>query len=107
MAWASFLVGSSNCNPFIYTTSAFDSTSAALGFGSKVWLSLPSGTIPVTVARSPTTLETMLVIGATVVTMTGLPSVAVSDPPLQAEAATTTRTANACRVRNMPSRYCE
>ena len=49
--------------------------SAALGGGSKVCELVPSGTMPVTVARSPVTALVMLVIGATVVAMTSRPEV--------------------------------
>ena len=41
---------------------------ASDGTGRKVWELTPSGTMPVTSARSPATFSTMLVIGATVVT---------------------------------------
>ena len=52
------------------TTSAPSRTDAALGGGSKVCEFVPSGTRPViTVPVSPTIEDTMLVIGATVVTI--------------------------------------
>ena len=41
---------------------------ASDGTGRKVWEFTPSGTMPVTCARSPATFSTILVIGATVVT---------------------------------------
>ena len=65
---ANSVVGSSSLRPLTNTRSALDSTAAALGLGSNVWESSPSGTIPVTDARSPAMLATIEVIGATVVT---------------------------------------
>ena len=53
------------------------SVAASLGFGSKVWELVPSGTMPMMLASAPpTTLATMLVIGATVVAMCSEPSMA-------------------------------
>ena len=50
--------------------SAFSIVAATCGGGSNVWLLVPSGTMPTTWARSPTMFAAMLVIGATVVTIT-------------------------------------
>src|SRR6266513_3173620 len=50
------------------TTSAVASSAATLGLGSNVWLSVPSGITPPTLARAPATLAISDVIGATVVT---------------------------------------
>src|SRR3954454_15519693 len=72
---ASFFVGSSSLRPLMKMTSALLSTLATLGAGSKVWLLVPSGTMPVTSAASPTTWLTMLVIGTTVVTTWRRPAV--------------------------------
>ena len=105
LASASSTVGSSSCNPLTYTTSACDKSSATLGLGSNVWELVPSGTIPVTSARSPTMLETMLVIGATVVAITSRspPADAPSSSPAQAlipgaRRRTVTRAAAARRI---------
>ena len=48
--------------------SALAMVRAIEGAGRNVWEFTPSGTMPVTSARSPATFSTMLVIGATVVT---------------------------------------
>ena len=48
--------------------SALAMVRAIEGAGRNVWEFTPSGTMPVTCARSPATFSTMLVIGATVVT---------------------------------------
>ena len=69
LASASSKVGSSSCRPLTKTTSAFSSSFAVCGGGSKVWLFVPSGTIPSTSARSPAMLAAMEVMGATVVAM--------------------------------------
>src|SRR6476619_4879034 len=62
------LVGSSSLSPLTNTTSAWESVTAALGGGSNVCESAPSGIRPLICTRSPPTLATMLVIGETVVT---------------------------------------
>jgi len=81
-ASASSAVGSSSFRPLRKTTSALDSTLAALGGGSKVWLLVPSGTTPTMSTLSPATLATMLVIGDTVVTTVSLslPSPSPAEP---------------------------
>ncbi len=56
------------------TTSAVESSSATLGLGSNVCELVPSGTIPVMSTRSPPMPAAMLVIGATVVATSSLPS---------------------------------
>ena len=63
-------------------------TAASDGAGSKVWLFVPSGTMPVTATWSPATFCTMFVIGETVVTTCRRPSSAASDPPLDEHPAT-------------------
>ena len=75
LACASSSVGNSRLRPFITMRSAWASKRAAEGGGWKVCAFMPSGTRPVTLARSPATFSTMLRSGATVVTtLTGGPS---------------------------------
>src|SRR6476469_6643653 len=81
LALASSAVGSSSLSPLMNTRSACESTLAALGGGSKVWLLVPSGTMPTSLTLSPATLLTMLVIGETVVTTTLRPSFAAPGTP--------------------------
>ena len=68
LACASSSVGSSRLRPFSTMRSAWASKRAADGGGWKVWAFMPSGTSPVTLARSPATFSMMLRSGATVVT---------------------------------------
>jgi hypothetical protein len=76
---------------------------AALGGGSKVWLLVPSGTIPVTCARSPTMLEVIEVIGETVVAIRSLPS--PSPPPGAPLPAHPARTSAAARQAAGPTAH--
>lgn len=75
---ASCFMGISSSKPLRKIRSAAERSSATLGEGSKVWELVPSGTTPVTSASSPTTLDTMLVIGATVVTIRSFGPVGVT-----------------------------
>ena len=102
LAAASARVGSSSTRPFMYTTSAAASSSASLGLGSNVCELVPSGTMPVTSARSPTMFATMLVIGATVVAIVmRAPSVTDSGPSCDphADAIGASRTSDAITAR--------
>ena len=67
LAWASSSVGSSSLSPLTRIRSASLSSPATLGSGSKVWLLVPSGTMPRTSTRSPPMLAAIEVMGETVV----------------------------------------
>ena len=75
-ASASSRVGSSSLRPLIMIRSAVLRSSATRGSGSKVWLFVPSGTIPSICTLSPPMLAAIDVIGETVVATSGRSSAA-------------------------------